>query len=152
MRHVNRVSIAIVLNAYKILLIFADDGITLCRLMPSARRNENWCRKQRETQRKSGSQRGMPSKAIRWGKAITSRRGRSWAVCDDCVCCCSHYTNNKFKQWPPKEPHRWPCLFNFCHHCVFFAACCLLLGWRCNCSNRPPTVRFRYCFCSQLFF
>lgn len=43
-------------------------------------------------------------------------------MCDDCVCCCSHCTNNKFKQWPPMEPHRWPCLFNFCHHCVFMAA------------------------------
>lgn len=107
-----------------IILIFAHAGITLSYLIPSAWRKQNWCRKQRETQRNSGSQRRMPWNEIRWGKAITSRGVWSWAVCDDCVCCCSHCTNNKFKQWPPKEPHRWPCLFNFCHHCVFIAACC----------------------------
>lgn len=102
-----------------IILIFAHAGITLSYLIPSV-----WCRKQRETQRNSGNQRRMPCNEIRWGKAITIQGVWSWAVCDDCVCCCSHCTNNKFKQWPPKEPHRWPCLFNFCHHCVFFAACC----------------------------
>lgn len=152
MKYFKRVSIAIVLNAYTTYIRTRWHNSLPFMVIPSVWRKQNWCRKQRETLRKSGSQRRMPSKEIRWGKAITSRGGRSWAVCDDCVCCCSHCTNNKFKQWPPKEPHRWPCLFNFCHHCVFFAACCLLLGWRCNCFNRPPTVRFRFCFCSQLFF